>query len=78
MVPSDVLVPRAKGVFVSPDGGVASTVREYAAAAPTITTRNANFNRVCMGLLLSGLVLSGVFIHVLRFGMNVTIVSIDT
>src|SRR5262245_36481655 len=42
MVPSDVLVPRAKGVFVSPDGGVAQLGATLTAAtmlaSPTLSS----------------------------------------
>src|SRR5438034_1641076 len=40
MVPFDTSVPRAKGTFVSPDGGVASTVPAYA-ATPMRARRSA-------------------------------------
>src|SRR6478609_7703353 len=38
MVPCDVLVPRAKGVFTSPDGGVAQLGATVAATVTAVTT----------------------------------------
>src|SRR5947207_4723376 len=40
MVPRDTFVPRAKGTFVSPDGGVAKAIPPYT-ATPTSTSRRA-------------------------------------
>src|SRR4051812_41062745 len=40
MVPCETFVPRAKGTFVSPDGGVAKAFPPYA-APPTSTSRRA-------------------------------------
>src|SRR5512133_732892 len=39
MVPFDRSVPRAKGTFVSPEGGVARTVPPYTAAPRTLRRR---------------------------------------
>src|SRR6266568_468561 len=38
MVPCDVLVPRAKGMFVSPDGGVAQLGATVTATVTAVTT----------------------------------------
>src|SRR4029453_17042317 len=42
MVPSEVLVPRANGMFVSPDGGVAplgaTVITKTTPASPTLTS----------------------------------------
>src|SRR5437667_11163187 len=40
MVPCDTFVPRAKGTFVSPDGGVAKAIPPYT-TTPTSTSRRA-------------------------------------
>src|SRR3954470_4597843 len=40
MVPCETFVPRARGTFVSPDGGVAKAFPPYA-APPTSTSRRA-------------------------------------
>src|SRR5215211_3844832 len=50
MVPSDTLVPRAKGTFTSPDGGVASTDPAAYAATPTMPTTKSPFSFRCMTL----------------------------